>query len=1002
MQSKTQLIKEMIEDALLAESRAKDLKKKYPALAEFGVIDELSKIDPSGNNKYLGWMLKHWIAVMQEQFADKGFAAFMAADADQELSPEEETKLVNLEREITASTQRVLNALEPILRTYHQGLDLAKSLQKSGRINLDGPANDINTFEPGSLELLQFVRELKAEKQRREQEKEQAKAISKQAKQESNVIYEDENVKVIRPNTKLASCYFGKGTKWCISAEMSQNYFDSYTSQGKAFYFMFWSGAPNPNHPFAKVAMVVDTLSPVPEVEEYFDSPDNSIYSDEVIDGVASMWQESGYAGKTFAYEDESYVQDEIKNTIDAIEREAVEDAEQNRAGPNIERYEEILEEVNHREWKYLDIYLDDMGDGQIYIRASLNIDLNEVVKRYMNEKKFFLQWAPGFPDQYSEEWLEGTLFNWILEWYRVNQSADIWDILAEDTAPTDKDDLRLSFNIELEPEVYRDIDRFESLAADFERDDASLAQNISELIEDEEFFDVYKKDESRDEEEWPLILSKYDEEYFPGGPEFKKDQMELPFNDNGRRPGDVIDQMTKRNQRFSPIDLPDDLREQLEQKVLQKLESKLVAEAFINELPEISKKELLKLAQEADKSPESQQKLVELISRLLGDYFELGDPNDELEESIFLEALDKYSELSGLGTLLERGPAPNASNDAALAKELLISLPKFVPNESWGKSGSVAREEIRKFVNLLRGGTIQERMSHLMRIQQENNKINATNRIISSLILLESLRSIILSYNASSAGFVFEGFIAALMNGEQIDAKKGGALPIEDVMAFTYDGQKPGVPYSLKLLKSGADVHGSYKNLIYSLFDAYREQGMGYVVAYKSGDASASDFSISLREYHFNSSNIIDILYKEAHNHELLRYKNKKITQKMIDAMSPEEALELLMNSDGALRGKGKSGWKLSANALEQVEYKDLGTLQLSSSAIQKTAERYIQKLQENITTLFKSVSQLSDHINEYIVSKDRDKAMLNGREAIKDTQKIKKSLENQQKTDK
>jgi len=121
-----------------------------------------------------------------------------------------------------------------------------------------------------------------------------------------------------------------------------------------------------------------------------------------------------------------------------------------------------------------------------------------------------------------------------------------------------------------------------------------------------------------------------------------------------------------------------------------------------------------------------------------------------------------------------------------------------------------------------------------------------------------------------------------------------------------------------------------------------------------------------------------------------------------MIDAMSPEDALGVLMNSDGALRGKGKSGWKLSANALEQVEYKDLGTLQLSSSAIQKTAERHIKKLEENITTLFKSVSQLSDHINEYIVSKDRDKAMLNGREAIKDTKKIKKSLENQQKTDK
>lgn len=601
MQSKTQLLKEMIEDALLAESRAKDLKKKYPALAEFGVIDELSKIDPSGNNKYLGWMLKHWIAVMQGQFDDKGFAAFMTADANQELSPEEETKLVNLEREITSSTQRLLNALEPILRTYHQGLALAKSLQKSGRVNLDGPANDINTFEPGSLELLQFVRELKAERQRREREKEQAQEDSRRAREESNLIYEDENVKVIRPHTEFASCHFGKGAPWCIAATTSMNYFNSYTSQGKAFYYMFWTGAPSPNHPFAKVAMVVDTLSQIPEVEEYFDTPNNSMYSDEVIDGVADMWKESGYAAKIVDdVDDPDDLLDVISNTIAAIEREAVEDAEQNRAGPNIEKYEEILEEVNHRDWKFLDIYVDDTdGYGSIYVRASLNIDLNEVIKRYMNEKKVFLQWAPGFPDQYSEEWIESTLFNWILEWYRVNQSADIWDILAEDTAPTDKDDLQLSFNIELDPEVYKDIDMFESLAADFERDDASLAQEISELIEDEEFFDVYKKDESRDEEEWPLIISKYDEDYFPGGPEFKKDQLALPFSD-------------------------DDLREQLEQKVLQKLESKLVAEAFMSALPEVSKKELLKLAQEAGSNPNSQGRLVELISRLLGDYFEL------------------------------------------------------------------------------------------------------------------------------------------------------------------------------------------------------------------------------------------------------------------------------------------------------------------------------------------------------------------------------------------
>lgn len=627
MQSKTQLLKEMIEDALLAESRAKDLKKKYPALAEFGVIDELSNIDPSGNNKYLGWLLKHWIAVMQEQFDDKGFASFMTADVDQELPPEEETKLVNLEREITASTQRVLNALEPILKTYHKNLDLVKSLQKSGRINLDGPANDINTFQPGSLELLEFVRELKAERQRREREKEQAKAVSKQAKQESNVVYEDENVKVIRPNTKLASCYFGKGTKWCISAEMSQNYFDSYTHKGRAFYFMFWSGAPDPSHPFAKVAMVVDTNAP-PEVEEFFDAPDNPLEQDEVIDGVADMWKASGYAAKLVDdVDDPDDLLDVISNTIDSIERNALADAEENPSGPSLEQYEEIMEKYNHREWKYLDIYIDQMEYTDILATASMTIDLNAILKRYMKEKNVFLQWAPGFPEKYNADWIEQNLEKWVLDWYQVNSQAELYDsYVEEDTDQNwdDKDNLVVSLRLEPSREMLQDPEAFEELMSDFQKDDAALDEFFHELLEDEEYFDIYKRNDSRENNERVLIVDKYSEEYFPGGPEFAKDQLGLPFNAGNRRPGDMIDQISNPNQRFSPIDLPDDLREQLEQKVLQKLESRLVAEAFMSALPEVSKKELLKLAQEAGSDPSSQARLVELISRLLGDYFEL------------------------------------------------------------------------------------------------------------------------------------------------------------------------------------------------------------------------------------------------------------------------------------------------------------------------------------------------------------------------------------------
>jgi len=44
----------------LSESKIRDLKQKYPQLAD--MIDYISKNDPSGNNKYLVWILKEWQA----------------------------------------------------------------------------------------------------------------------------------------------------------------------------------------------------------------------------------------------------------------------------------------------------------------------------------------------------------------------------------------------------------------------------------------------------------------------------------------------------------------------------------------------------------------------------------------------------------------------------------------------------------------------------------------------------------------------------------------------------------------------------------------------------------------------------------------------------------------------------------------------------------------------------------------------------------------------------
>lgn len=54
----------------------------------------------------------------------------------------------------------------------------------------------------------------------------------------AEVVYQSPRLLVVRPLSRQASCDLGKGTKWCVAATTSTNYFDHYTKQGP-LYFMY-------------------------------------------------------------------------------------------------------------------------------------------------------------------------------------------------------------------------------------------------------------------------------------------------------------------------------------------------------------------------------------------------------------------------------------------------------------------------------------------------------------------------------------------------------------------------------------------------------------------------------------------------------------------------------------------------------------------------------------------------------------------------------------------
>ena len=66
-------------------------------------------------------------------------------------------------------------------------------------------------------------------------EKRQIVAESEQSRNEGKLIYDGRDIKIIQPLTEGASCYYGKGTRWCTAATESKNWFNEYASDGPIF-----------------------------------------------------------------------------------------------------------------------------------------------------------------------------------------------------------------------------------------------------------------------------------------------------------------------------------------------------------------------------------------------------------------------------------------------------------------------------------------------------------------------------------------------------------------------------------------------------------------------------------------------------------------------------------------------------------------------------------------------------------------------------------------------
>ena len=99
-----------------------------------------------------------------------------------------------------------------------------------------------------------------------------------EAKKNSELIYKDKRYTIIRPLTMEASCYYGKGTRWCISATETKNEFNSYKKDGIKFFFLI-DKTPKTSEA-SKIAVVVE---PNDGGINFYDAVDESITKEKFL-----------------------------------------------------------------------------------------------------------------------------------------------------------------------------------------------------------------------------------------------------------------------------------------------------------------------------------------------------------------------------------------------------------------------------------------------------------------------------------------------------------------------------------------------------------------------------------------------------------------------------------------------------------------------------------------------------------------------------------------------
>ena len=208
---------------------------------------------------------------------------------------------------------------------------------------------------------------------------------------------------------------------------------------------------------------------------------------------------------------------------------------------------------------------------------------------------------------------------------------------------------------------------------------------------------------------------------------------------------------------------------------------------------------------------------------------------------------------------------------------------------------------------------------------QEGGSNINKIVRGMSFLHFYKTLTGVITNFNASSAGFTFEAFLATLLRGTQIPA--AGADTIGDII------DAGGEKFSLKLYDlQGAKAGGSWKQLV---DDLVRDGVMKYVVVTKNLTEGATPLetqgTLEWFQWNFTLNNVFNIMSEMGSKAGTKKREFIWLPRNFVENMSEFETTSHWARA-GELELKGEEG-------LEGVFYKQASTLLLRKGQRNATA---------------------------------------------------------------